>query len=70
MCSEKGAAFCTGVVAPELVGLPILIWGIATHAGSVNAVDKPPEENASFLVVPIVPTTAGQPAGMGIVGRF
>ena len=70
MCPEKGAAFCTGVVAPEVVGLPIMIWGIATHASSVNAADRAPDEQAAFQVVPIVPVAAGQPAGVGVVGRF
>jgi hypothetical protein len=70
MCGEKGAAFCTGVVLPELVGLPMLIWGIATHASSVSAAATPPSDRASIQFAPIVPVAVGQPAGAGIVGRF
>lgn len=70
MCNDKGAAFCTGVFLPEAVGLPLLIWGIATHAGSVSAQNTPPAEQAGIVVAPIIPMGAGQPAGAGIVGRF
>jgi hypothetical protein len=69
-CNDKGAAFCTGVFLPEAVGLPMLIWGIATHAASVSAAKTPPTEQAGIVVAPIVPMGPGQPAGAGVVGRF
>jgi hypothetical protein len=70
MCTDKGAAFCTGVFLPEAVGLPMLIWGIATHAGSVSAANTPPREESGLVVAPILPMGAGQPAGAGVIGRF
>jgi hypothetical protein len=36
-CQDHGEAFCVGVFTPLAVGLPVLIWGIATYARSVSA---------------------------------
>jgi hypothetical protein len=70
-CGEKGAAFCTGVFAPLAVGIPIFLWGRATHASAVNAAKMPPYRGgARILVTPVVGTQKGEPSGAAIVGQF
>jgi hypothetical protein len=70
-CQEKGDAFCTGVFLPAAIGIPILIWGIATHASSVAALSTPVASNqARAMIVPIVPTDHTKPAGAGFVMSF
>lgn len=70
-CGAKGAAFCTGVFAPLAVGIPIFVWGRATHASAVNAAKSAPYGNgARILVTPVVGTQAGEPSGAAIVGQF
>lgn len=36
-CAEGGGAYCTGVFLPAAVGVPMLIWGLATWIGSTSA---------------------------------
>jgi hypothetical protein len=71
LCDQKGAAFCTGVFLPLGIGLPILIWGIATHASAVGASHTPLQESASRLFfTPVVGTEKGQPSGAAVMGVF
>jgi hypothetical protein len=73
MCKDKGAAFCVGVFTPMAVGIPILLWGAAVHAGSVSAASTPPAEKADeakLFVTPLIPMDKGQPAGAAVVGTF
>jgi hypothetical protein len=71
MCSDKGTAFCVGVFTPLALGVPILLWGIATHSSSVNAAQTPLHEHgAGVFVTPVIGVEKGQPSGAAIVGTF
>jgi hypothetical protein len=67
-CEKMGPAYCVGVFTPAAVGLPIMLWGIGTYAGSVMALDKAPEGRSAlrFYVVP-TDKVAGQPKTPGLV---
>jgi hypothetical protein len=72
MCKTEGDAFCVGVFTPLALGVPILLWGLATHASSVSAASTPlkSDDTARFFVSPIVPTDSRQPAGVAVGGAF
>jgi hypothetical protein len=54
-CDRGGAAYCTGVFLPAAIGLPIMVYGIATYSASVNAA-KPSggKTEPSFAIVPTI----------------
>lgn len=72
-CETEGAAFCTGVFLPMGIGLPIMLWGIATNAGSRGALNKSPsnEQRGSLFVAP-THQFAGRPdtPGLAVGGTF
>ncbi|WP_437934271.1 hypothetical protein [Sorangium sp. So ce341] len=72
-CETEGAAFCTGVFLPAGIGLPIMLWGIATNAGSRGALDKSPSPGLRGSLF-IAPTRqfAGRPntPGLSVGGAF
>lgn len=36
-CGELGGAYCVGTFLPAAIGIPMLIWGMTTWAGSTGA---------------------------------
>ncbi|AUX45499.1 uncharacterized protein SOCE26_069910 [Sorangium cellulosum] len=72
-CETEGAAFCTGVFLPIGIGLPVMIWGIATNTGSRSAVNESPVtgQRGSLFVVP-THQFAGRPdtPGVSLGGTF
>jgi hypothetical protein len=44
-CSEKGAAFCTGVFTPLVLGASLLIYGASVYSRSVSALHKRPTDD-------------------------
>jgi hypothetical protein len=56
-CERGGAAYCTGVFLPAMIGAPIMLFGIATWAGSVsNAGAGKKKTEPSLAIVPVVST--------------
>jgi hypothetical protein len=53
-CDEGGGAYCTGVFLPAAIGVPMLIWGMATWIGSTSAASSPPSSGT----VPKAPKAA------------
>lgn len=72
-CETEGAAFCTGVFLPMAIGLPVMLWGIATNVGSRGALTKSPstELRGSLFVAP-THQFAGRPdtPGLSVGGTF
>jgi hypothetical protein len=66
-CDKQGSAYCAGVFMPIGIGLPVMIWGIATYAGSVSALGNSPsrERQGSLFVLP-THEFAGQPKTPGV----
>lgn len=56
-CEREGAAYCTGVFLPALIGAPIMAWGIATYASSVSSAgSRNQKTEPSVAIVPVVST--------------
>ncbi len=56
-CDREGAAYCTGVFLPAIIGAPIMAWGIATYARSVStAASRKGKTEPSIAIVPVVST--------------
>ncbi|MGK3987322.1 hypothetical protein WME99_30045 [Sorangium sp. So ce136] len=72
-CEAQGAAYCTGVFLPLGIGLPIMIWGIATNVTSRSALKQTPVtgQQGSFFVAP-THQFAGRPEtpGLSVGGTF
>jgi hypothetical protein len=66
-CEKQGAAFCTGVFIPAVVGVSVMTWGLGTYGSSVSAVSDgaPKEQQGRFFVLP-TDKFAGQPSTPGI----
>jgi hypothetical protein len=45
-CEDEGAAFCTGVFTPAVLGLGMLLWGAVVHSESVEALERRPPRGA------------------------
>jgi hypothetical protein len=72
-CDKEGAAYCTGVFLPIGIGLPIMIYGIATYSGSTSALkEKPIRVGQGSLFVLPTHEFAGQPKtpGLSVGGTF
>jgi len=73
-CDDKGAAFCTGVLTPAAIGIPLLIGGLVVYTSSVSAArNRAPKGFGAHLFM--APTGRGdgqlaQGAAVGLVGRF
>jgi hypothetical protein len=73
-CDEKGTAFCAGVLAPTVVGLPLMIGGLSVYVGSVSAAkgSAPSGLEARLYIVPVGGSEGqlARGAAVGIGGRF
>jgi hypothetical protein len=73
LCDQQGPAFCVGVVTPALIGGSIMIWGLATYAGSTQALQKTEQKTAKGRLL-VLPTHqfAGLPKtpGLSVVSTF
>jgi len=57
-CSQGGGAYCTGVFLPAAIGVPMLIWGLSTWAGSTGAASAQSSSSSSDTVPDAPPASA------------
>jgi hypothetical protein len=73
-CDDRGAAFCTRVIAPAAIGIPLFIGGLVTYVGSVSAAKQgtPKGFVARFFVSPATrgDGQVAQGASLGLAGTF
>jgi len=81
-CGEKGAAFCTGVFLPVVIGLPLFISGMAIYTRSRKAaaapldqseIGQPPKRNpqrSMFILPTAVRLDSGMVPALSLGGLF
>ena len=71
-CEKQGPAFCTGVILPATIGLPVMIYGIAVWARSRGAAN--PTSDAPATRITVLPTASFQKSnsfvGASVAGAF